>query len=122
MVCVPFVPAPSAPPLAVNHTQLASTFANLQWSPPPTEYINGIIRAYTVIVSEQETGRNYSLSSTQTALLVGNLHPFYEYAFSLCAVTVAQGPCTEIYTLQTLEDGKYASIMIMINEEAIGKL
>ena len=102
-------PAPSAPPVAVSHAQLNATFVVLQWSAPPSEHINGIIRAYTVTVSEHETGRSYNLSSPQTELSVGNLHPFYWYSFSVCAVTVAPGPCTDLHTLQTLEHGKGAN-------------
>ena len=101
-------PAPSAPPVAVRHTQLTSTSVILQWTPPPTENVNGIIRAYTVTVSEHETGRSYNLSSPQTELSIGNLHPFYWYNFSVCTVTIAQGPCTAMHTLQTLEAGKDA--------------
>ena len=90
----------------MSHAQLNATFVVLQWSAPPSEHSNGIIRAYTVTVSEHETGRSYNLSSPQTELSIGNLHPFYWYNFSVCAVTIAQGPCTELYTLQTLEHGK----------------
>ena len=107
-------PAPSAPPVGVSHAQLNATFVVLQWSAPPSEHINGIIRAYTVTVSEHETGRSYNLSSPHTELSIGNLHPFYWYNFSVCAVTVAQGPCTVLYNLQTLEHGKGADFYIVI--------
>ena len=101
-------PAPSSSPVGVNRVQLNATFVVLQWSPPPSEHINGIIRAYTVTVSEHETGWSYNLSSPHTELSIGNLHPFYWYSFSVCAVTVAPGTCTDLYTLQTLEHGKGA--------------
>ena len=94
--------------MAVSHARLNATFVVLQWSAPPSEHTNGIIRAYTVTVSEHETGQSYNLSSPRTELSIGNLHPFYWYNFSVCAVTVALGPCTELYTLQTLEHGKGA--------------
>ena len=92
--------------MAARHTQLTSISVLLQWSPPPNQNVNGIIRAYEVIVSEQETGRNYNLTSTRNELSVGNLHPFYRYSFAVSAITIAQGPFTELYSLQTLEDGK----------------
>lgn len=103
--CLP-LPAPSAPPVAVIHSQLTSNSVLLRWSPPPDEHVNGIVRAYVVIVFERETRRNFNLTATQDELSIGNLHPFYGYNFSVCAVTVAQGPCTVLYSLQTLEDGK----------------
>ena len=92
--------------MVVMHTQLTSESVLLHWSPPPAEHVNGIIRAFVVIVSEEETGRSYNLTSRQDELSIGNLHPFYGYSFSVCAVTVAQGPCTALYSLQTLEDGE----------------
>ena len=92
----------------VNHTQLTSNSVVLQWSPPPAQHLNGIIRAYNVVVYELETGQSNSLISSQNELSIGsaNLQPFYWYNFSVCAVTVAQGPCTDMYSLQTLEDSK----------------
>ena len=106
--------APSSPPVDVNHTQLTSNSVVLHWSPPPVQHQNGIIRAYTVIVYKLETGQRNSLSSSQNELSIGNaiLQPFYWYNFSVCAVTVAQGPCTEFYSLQTLEDGKLHKNMV----------
>ena len=103
-------PAPSAPPMAVNHSELTSNSTRLQWGLPPAEHLNGIVRAYVVTVSEQETRRSYNLTSRNLTsrlneLSIRNLHPFYGYDFSVCAVTVSQGPCTQSYSLQTLEDG-----------------
>jgi len=96
--------------MAVNHSQLTSNSIHLQWRPPPAEHLNGIVRAFVVIVSELETGRSYNLTSRNLTLglnelSIRNLLPFYGYNFSVCAVTVSTGPCTESYSLQTLEDG-----------------
>ena len=101
----------------MRHTQLTSTSIILQWTPPPTENVNGIIRAYTLTVSEHETRLSYNLSSPQTELSVGNLHPFYWYNFSVCAVTIAQGPCTAMHTLQTLEAGKDARCNLPVHQQ-----
>lgn len=64
-----------------------------------------------MIVSEQETGRNYNLTSAHNELSVGNLHPFYWYNFKVSAITIAEGPFSELYSLQTLEDGKCFNII-----------
>ena len=98
----------------VNHTRLTSNSVFLHWSSPPVQHQNGIIRAYNVIIYELETGQSNTLSSSQNQLIIGNaiLQPFYWYNFSVCAVTVAQGPCTEFYTLQTLEDSKLHKTMV----------
>ena len=80
----------------------------LSWNPPETSQQNGVIRSYIVIVKEEETGRSFSVNSTNTELSIGNLHPFYTYHFTVAAVTVSQGPFTYDYVLQTLEDGKHS--------------
>ena len=79
----------------------------LSWNPPEASQQNGVIRSYIAIVREEETGRNFSVKSTNTELRIGNLHPFYTYRFAVAAVTISQGPFTNEYVLQTLEDGKY---------------
>ena len=83
----------------------------LSWNPPETSQQNGVIRSYIVIVREEETGRNFSVNSTNTELRIGNLHPFYTYHFTVAAVTISQGPFTNEYVLQILEDGKYSNLM-----------
>ena len=99
--------APSGPPVGVSYLEVTSTSVTLSWNPPETSQHNGVIRSYTVNVQEEETGRSFSVNSTNTELSIGNLHPFYTYHFAVAAVTISQGPFTYEYTLQTLEDGKY---------------
>ena len=100
--------APNGPPVGVSHLEVTSTSVTLRWNPPEASQQNGVIRSYIVIVWEEETGRNFSVNSTNTELSIGNLHPFYTYHFTVAAVTVSQGPFTYEYVLQTLEDGKYS--------------
>lgn len=96
--------APSAPPTFLNHSQLTAFSVHLEWIPPPSEYWNGIIRQYVLIRTELETGANIvTRSLAQAEHTVGSLHPFYNYNFSVCAVTVLQGPCSNAYTVKTLE-------------------
>ena len=99
---------PSGPPVGVGHLEITSTSVTLSWNPPETSQQNGVIRSYIVIVREEETGRNFSVNSTNTELRIGNLHPFYTYHFAVAAVTVSQGPFTYEYVLRTLEDGKHS--------------
>ena len=99
---------PSGPPVGVSHLEVTSTSVTLSWNPPETSQQNGVIRSYIVIVREEETGRNFSVNSTNTELRIGNLHPFYTYHFAVAAVTVSQGPFTYEYVLRTLEDGKHS--------------
>ena len=82
----------------------------LTWSPPPAEDQNGIIRNYIINITELETGIVFRHASLSTSILVYSLHPFYRYAVTLAAVTVGQGPATVAFTVQTREDGMFASI------------
>ena len=104
----PLVPVvPTASPESLSHTEVLSTSVVLQWNPPPPNQQNGLIRHYIINISELETGQNSSLNTTSTEQFITGLHPFYTYAFSISAVTVASGPYSEQYTVQTQQDGKF---------------
>lgn len=78
----------------------------LQWTPPPGEYHNGVIRRYVVKI--QVVGSNNSLiyfNTTRTTAIIGSLIPSYTYQFSVAAYTVALGPFTTLTTLTLPEDG-----------------
>lgn len=98
--------APAAPPALVNHSEVTSTSVTLAWAPPPTDQHNGVIRHYLVFVIEEDTGRNFTLTSFHAELSVSELHPFYNYHFAVAAFTVAVGPYTQQHTVRTEEDGK----------------
>ena len=79
----------------------------LSWIPPSVHQWNGIIRHYIVNINETNTGRNFSRqTSTHTMFVVGDLHPFYTYQFSLQAVTIAAGPFSPIINITMQEDGE----------------
>lgn len=59
-----------------------------------------------MFVIEEDTGRNFSLTSFQTEFVVRDLHPYYTYHFAVSAFTVAAGPYTQQYSVQTEQDGK----------------
>lgn len=80
--------APSAPPLSVQHTVLTNTRLLVEWSPPSTQYQNGIIRHYSLELNDT-TGLRTVTGSSYT---VTNLHPYYIYNYSIAAFTIALGP------------------------------
>ena len=102
---------PSDTPQAVRLTAVTSTSVDLSWSPPPTEHHNGIIRHYTVRVVVQDTGEIFTHPTVGLSIIVGSLHPYYTYNFSISAVTVAPGPYSVQVTVQTLPDSKFAKLV-----------
>ena len=98
-------PAPSAPPEDLITANVSLTSFVLSWSPPPTSQQNGIIREYTVNITEVKTASLTVLSSTTVSLLVHHLHPYYTYECVVSAYTVDNGPYSEVLTVTTSEDG-----------------
>ena len=79
----------------------------LLWSVPSMADHNGIIRNYTIIVTEENTGRELVLTSSSTSQRIESLHPFYNYTCRVAAVTVGVGPFSLPVTITTAEDGKF---------------
>ncbi len=103
---LPFLsPVPSAPPEDLTIANITSSSLLLQWSPPPAEDQNGLIKFYTVTVMEEPTGRLIQLQSLSTERWVHHLHPFYTYTCSVAASTVGVGPFSTTITGTTLESG-----------------
>ena len=97
--------APSAPPEDLIAANVSSTSFVLSWTPPPISQQSGIIREYTVNVTEVETASLTVLTSTTTSLLVSSLHPYYTYECAVSAYTIEHGPYSEVLTVTTSEDG-----------------
>ena len=79
----------------------------LVWRPPAFDQQNGIITTYFINVTEVETGMSYQLMvAGVTQLLIDTLHPYYVYNIFMSAATVVgEGPYSQVFTIQTLEDG-----------------
>ena len=98
--------APSASPQSASGYALDSESIFLQWSPPPFEHQNGLIRMYIINVTEVDTGVQFQYTSVTTQYILRSLHPYYTYEFVIEAVTVAPGPPTSVFSIQTNQDGK----------------
>ena len=70
---------------------------------------NGIIMEYHINITELDTGNVLSLVSYNTFITVQFLHPYYTYASIVSAVTIGEGPYSEIFIITTPEDGKIPS-------------
>ena len=100
-------PAPDDAPQDISAINVESTLIELTWLPPPTHTHNGEIIHYIISYIEVQTGRNFTLTSFDTDISIGNLHPFYDYIITIAAVTIDIGPPSIPFAVQTLEDGKH---------------
>ena len=102
--CV-FVAPSSAPSITTSFAVDSSTVA-LQWTPPPVEDHNGIIRKYLINATALQTGVSTITETTGTTGIVVSLIPSFTYVFSVSAYTVKAGPYTPLITISLPEDGK----------------
>lgn len=98
--------APSTAPMSVTVTSITSTSFLFSWIDPPPVDHNGLIRNYTIVISELNTGNVVQLVSQTTSQVFDSLHPDYNYSVEVAAVTVATGPFSPALTVSTLEDGR----------------
>ena len=97
--------APSSSPVMLTFSNITDTSFSLVWQNPPPEDQNGIIRLYFINITEEETGRQFQLTSSGPRILVEFLHPFYTYVCTVAASTVDVGPYSPPLTVTTLEAG-----------------
>ena len=62
------------------------------WIPPLEEDQNGIVRSYTVNVTELNTGSQFQRIVMGTDILLDQLHPYYVYQVTVAAFTIGNGP------------------------------
>jgi len=85
-----------------------SSALQLTWEPPAPEQRNGIIRGYLINATALESGEHSQwMSPNVSSLVVGGLHPYYQYDLVVAAVTIGVGPFTEVQHIQLPEDGMY---------------
>ena len=101
-----FFLAPASSPVSVTAASLTSTGFLLSWASPPPEDHNGVIRNYTISLTELNTGNTLQLVSQTASQLFDSLQPYYNYSVQVAAVTVAPGPFSPALIITTLEDGK----------------
>ena len=98
--------APTAPPENLIAIPLDSRTLHITWQPPVEEERNGIIRRFIINITELNSGTEFQLENATTEITVQNLHPFYQYLYSIAAKTVALGPFTPGSIIEMPEDGK----------------
>ena len=98
---------PSASPDNLRVDVLGPNYAELTWDEPSPDSHNGIIRFYTLSIVEEETFTSFTLTSSNTQILMTYLHPFYNYSVTVAAVTASPGPFSQQLTFRTLQAGMY---------------
>ncbi len=102
-----FYIVPSSPPQNFSGYAISSSVVMLVWSPPPPIEINGVITHYTVNVVERHTGRQWTFVVIDNTLHVGGLHPHHYYDCIVSAVTIGNGPFSDVLSVITETEGKY---------------
>ena len=108
-----FSAVPSGTPQSIHAQPIDSRSLLLAWEPPLAEEQNGVIQEYLINISVAETGDGFQFQSTNTTLIVEDLHPHYTYSLVISAVTIGPGPYSEVYTVQMPEDGRSLGCCIM---------
>ena len=99
---------PGGPPLSFQATHINSSALQLTWEPPAADLQNGIIRRYVVNATELESGQHFQWRSPSTiSLIVGRLHPYYNYHLFIRAETIGPGPFSDVFSIMMPEDGSY---------------
>ena len=106
--------APSSSPVNPTGSAADSRTLILTWNPPPFEDQNGIIREYKILVVELETMFTFTVVSYSLTATIGSLHPNYNYQCSITAVTISDGPYTQVFTITTPEDSKFAQFFLNV--------
>lgn len=82
--------------------------ADLSWSPPLDDEQNGVITNYVINITEDDTGYEFQLRTSNTTITVGyNLRPYYSYTCVIAAETsVGLGPFSSSIDFRTHEYSK----------------
>ena len=67
--------------------------------------LNGILTGYIINVTERETGATFERNTTETSIVLSDLHPHYVYECRVAAYTVAPGPFSTVFAVQVLMAG-----------------
>ena len=82
----------------------------LSWSELPPSDRNGVIRKYTIFLTDVDSGEDTEYSAAVETYTITNLHPDYTYRGKVAAVTVVgAGPFTLPLAVRLPEAGKIFS-------------
>ena len=99
---------PTAAPRYFSAVVNSAFEADLSWSPPPSGKQNGIITNYVISITEDDSGDQFTESTSNTSLTIdNNFRPYYTYTCVIAAETSAgQGPFSSEISFTTDEYGR----------------
>lgn len=115
--CVLSFSAPAHSPEGVRVEAMDAHTLNVSWSPPSMQQ-NGVIRNYSVNLTEAVTGLGRQYSANITSILIRELVAYHTYFIQVAAVTTASGPFSDSVYAATPEAGK----KLLLNNCAITSL
>ena len=84
---------------------VSPTVFTLIWQSPLAEDVNGVVRRYTVNVTELESGEVEQYFATWLNITVESRRPFYRYRYIVAAETVGLGPFSDPNVIHMPEAG-----------------
>ena len=103
---VPLVPSSAPGNFSMVATSATSLF--LSWNELPLADRNGVIREYTVHLTNVATGEDTEYSAVAESYTITNLHPDYTYRGKVAAVTVVgAGPYSPPLEVRLPEAGNF---------------
>ena len=110
-VLVTFPAVPSGSPQNVVASAVDPTTLRISWDPPVAERLNGMVQAYSISITEIETGESQMFSTANESIVIPNRHPYYRYRYLVAAVTTGQGPFSVATLIRMPEAGMYMMVI-----------
>ena len=92
---------PTGAPQSLGAVAVSSSSIRITWIPPLEDQQNGVIRSYSINVTEIQTGtiKKFEAYGDESIKIVNQLHPYYLYECAVAANTVGLGPAAFTQTL-----------------------
>ena len=104
---LPFILVPSEAPSFLTVKNIGPFSAEISFTPPLQNTVNGILKGYEVLISDGHSSSNTSHINGTTHLL-RNLKAFTIYRVQVAVVNnVGVGPKTPLAIFKTIESGKW---------------
>ena len=98
--------APVASPISPGGITISSSLISIFWTNPPEVDINGAILFFLIEVREVATGRDFTFHAVDTQIVIGPLHPYYEYSCRVAIFTISLGPFSGYFSVFSGEESE----------------